>query len=80
VLAIILGLISGAAFNLAASRYAQLQEQELPGKFYGADLFGAAMGGLITTVLILPLVGIQAGFVVLSLGALLVAVHSYASA
>ncbi len=76
-LAILSGAISGAIFNLSAARYARLKQSELPGRFYGTDLFGAAFGGLTTTVLVLPLVGIQTGFLILSLAALLVSIYSY---
>jgi spermidine synthase len=77
-LAVVSGVIPGAMFNLSVGRYGQLNEKESPGRFYGADLFGAAFGGLVTTVLILPLLGIQAGFFVLAFIGLLVALYSFA--
>jgi spermidine synthase len=77
-LAVVSGVVPGATFNLAVGRFAQLREKESPGRFYGADLFGAAIGGLVTTVLILPLLGIQAGFFVLAFSGLLVTLYSFA--
>ena|GEM_PF-3247655 len=77
-LAVVSGVIPGGTFNLSVGRFAQLHEKESPGRFYGADLFGAALGGLVTTVLILPLLGIQAGFFVLALMGLLVTLYSFA--
>ncbi len=77
-LAVVSGVIPGAMFNLSVGRFAQLHEKESPGRFYGADLFGAAIGGLVTTVLILPLLGIQAGFFILAFTGLLVTLYSFA--
>jgi len=77
-MAVISGVIPGGVFNLSVGRFAQLHERESPGRFYGADLFGSAAGGLVTTILILPLHGIQAGFFVLAFLGMLVTLYSFA--
>jgi predicted membrane-bound spermidine synthase len=79
VLSVLFGTIPGLGFNLSAGQFAQLHTTESPGKFYGADLLGAAASGFVTTILILPLLGIQAGFFVLALTAVLITIYCFAS-
>ena len=76
-LALLSGVIPGGTFNLSVSRYAQTHTKESPGKFYATDLFGAAIGGLVTSLLILPLLGIQSGFYILAAISFMVVVYMH---
>jgi spermidine synthase len=56
-LAFLAGAFSGFLFNFAAVSYRHKYEKEAPGKFYLADLLGASLAGIFTSVVFIPLIG-----------------------
>ncbi|MBU2626907.1 MAG: hypothetical protein KKG33_15250 [candidate division Zixibacteria bacterium] len=74
-LSAVAGIVPGCVFNLSVGMNSQEGRDASPGRFYAADLYGSALGGLATSLLILPLLGIQTGFVVISSISLLVLVY-----
>jgi len=78
-LSFIAGVIPGAVFNLSVGSYARVKQRESPGRFYAVDLIGAALGGFVTSILILPLIGIQYGFFMLAVVGGISGVYMYLS-
>jgi len=52
----LVGLIAGAGFNFACT---SISNSMSPGKLYAIDLFGSFLGAFLTSVFILPLLGIH---------------------
>lgn len=65
-LSLLAGAVPGLIFNLSVHACSNCVSTESPGKFYAADLLGSAIGGLTTSILVLPLLGIQFGLGLLS--------------
>ena len=75
VVSAVAGFIPGAIFALSAGVGERRGDTESPGGFYAADLIGAAFGGILTSVAILPVLGIQPAFLLLGASGFIVGTY-----
>jgi predicted membrane-bound spermidine synthase len=75
VVSAIAGFIPGAIFALSAGVGERRGDAESPGGFYAADLIGAAFGGILTSVAILPVLGVQPAFLLLGASGFIVGIY-----
>ncbi len=75
-LSLVLGIVSGFVFNRSVSMHEHSSGIRAPGFVYGLDLIGAAAGGATSIVIILPVLGISAGFWIIGSVSLAMAAYS----
>jgi len=73
----VIGSITGLVFNLSLRiGWLHKPEPSSPGIFYASDLIGAGIGGLLVSVVVLPLIGLQMGFSLAGIAMLLALLYS----
>lgn len=75
-LSLALGLVSGFVFNRSVLMHEHSSGFKAPGFVYGLDLIGAAIGGATSIVIILPVLGISAGFWIIGSVSLVMGAYS----